>query len=114
GGGRRPDARDPQPGPAPRPERAVRPRVRRADPAAPRPARACARGAPARGGGAMTALDSPPHSRAEEHEKLTMVHALNRALDEAMAADERGLMFGGDVGPHGGAVRVTAGVQGRD
>src|SRR5690625_6166247 len=58
----------------------------------------------------MTALDSPPHSRAEEHEKLTMVHALNRALDEAIAADERVLMIGEDVGPLGGVFRVTDGL----
>src|SRR5690625_4681730 len=61
----------------------------------------------------MTALDSPPgpaHSRAEEREKLTMVRALNRALDEAMAADDRVLMFGEDVGPLGGVFRVTDGL----
>src|SRR5690625_7924279 len=64
----------------------------------------------------MTALDSPPgpaHSRAEEREKLTMVRALNRALDEAMAADDRVLMFGEDVGPLGGVFRVTDGLTAR-
>src|SRR5690625_1865754 len=39
-----------------------------------------------------------------------MVQALNRALDDAMAADERVLMFGEDVGPLGGVFRVTDGL----
>jgi len=61
----------------------------------------------------VTTLDSPLESRpprAQEHEKLTMVQALNRALDDAMAADERVLMFGEDVGPLGGVFRVTDGL----
>src|SRR5699024_12664426 len=51
-----------------------------------------------------------PHSRAEVNVKLPVVHALSRALDDAMAADERWLMFGEDVGPLGGVFRVTDGL----
>lgn len=45
-----------------------------------------------------------------ERETLTMVGAFNRALDDAMAADDRVLMFGEDVGPLGGVFRVTDGL----
>ena len=41
----------------------------------------------------------------------TMAQALNRALHDAMAADERVLMFGEDVGRLGGVFRVTDGLQ---
>lgn len=47
------------------------------------------------------------------HEKLAMVHALNRALAEAMAEDETVLVFGEDVGPLGGVFRVTDGLHER-
>ncbi|RKS73145.1 pyruvate dehydrogenase E1 component beta subunit [Actinomadura pelletieri DSM 43383] len=43
-------------------------------------------------------------------EELTMAQALNRALRDAMAADESVLMFGEDVGPLGGVFRVTDGL----
>ncbi|PBJ37576.1 3-methyl-2-oxobutanoate dehydrogenase subunit beta, partial [Mycobacterium avium] len=41
---------------------------------------------------------------------LTMVQALNRALHDAMAADERVLVFGEDVAVQGGVFRVTEGL----
>ena len=41
---------------------------------------------------------------------LTMVQAINRALHDAMAADERVLVFGEDVATLGGVFRVTAGL----
>lgn len=41
---------------------------------------------------------------------LTMVQALNRALHDAMAADDRVLVFGEDVGLAGGVFRVTEGL----
>lgn len=44
-------------------------------------------------------------------EKLTMAQALNRALRDAMAADESVVMFGEDVGPLGGVFRVTDGLH---
>src|SRR6516165_11943842 len=41
---------------------------------------------------------------------LTMVQAINRALHDAMAADERVLVFGEDVARLGGVFRVTEGL----
>lgn len=41
---------------------------------------------------------------------LTMVQAINRALHDAMAADERVLVFGEDVAKLGGVFRVTEGL----
>jgi 2-oxoisovalerate dehydrogenase E1 component beta subunit len=41
---------------------------------------------------------------------LTMVQALNRALRDAMAADDRVLVFGEDVATLGGVFRVTEGL----
>lgn len=42
--------------------------------------------------------------------ELNMVEALNRALHEAMAADDRVLVLGEDVAKTGGVFRVTAGI----
>src|ERR1700704_5034510 len=44
------------------------------------------------------------------HTKLTMAQALNRALRDAMAADDSVLMFGEDVGALGGVLRITDGL----
>ncbi|MFJ8895716.1 alpha-ketoacid dehydrogenase subunit beta [Leifsonia sp. NPDC102414] len=41
----------------------------------------------------------------------TMQRALNRALDDALAADDRTLVFGEDVGKLGGVFRVTDGLN---
>ena len=41
---------------------------------------------------------------------LTMVQAINRALHDAMAADDRVLVFGEDVAKLGGVFRVTEGL----
>ncbi|GAB3584920.1 alpha-ketoacid dehydrogenase subunit beta [Leifsonia lichenia] len=41
----------------------------------------------------------------------TMQRALNRALDDALAADDRTLVFGEDVGKLGGVFRVTDGLH---
>jgi len=41
---------------------------------------------------------------------LTMVQAVNRALHDAMAADDRVLVFGEDVAKLGGVFRVTEGL----
>jgi 2-oxoisovalerate dehydrogenase E1 component beta subunit len=43
-------------------------------------------------------------------QSLTMVQALNRALHDAMAADEKVLVFGEDVSVEGGVFRVTEGL----
>jgi 2-oxoisovalerate dehydrogenase E1 component beta subunit len=42
---------------------------------------------------------------------MTMVEAINGALRDAMAADDRVLVFGEDVGRQGGVFRVTDGLQ---
>ncbi|SON61513.1 3-methyl-2-oxobutanoate dehydrogenase subunit beta [Mycobacterium simulans] len=42
--------------------------------------------------------------------QLTMVQAINRALHDAMAADDRVLVFGEDVSAAGGVFRVTEGL----
>jgi 2-oxoisovalerate dehydrogenase E1 component beta subunit len=44
---------------------------------------------------------------------LSMAAALNKALADAMAADERVLMFGEDVGALGGVFRITDGLTAR-
>jgi 2-oxoisovalerate dehydrogenase E1 component beta subunit len=44
---------------------------------------------------------------------MTMVEALNRALHDAMADDERVLVFGEDVATQGGVFRVTEGLVAR-
>src|SRR6201988_228794 len=43
-------------------------------------------------------------------QRLTMVEALNRALHDAMAADDRVVVFGEDVATLGGVFRVTEGL----
>ena len=44
---------------------------------------------------------------------VTLAQAINRALTDAMAADDRVLVFGEDVGRLGGVFRVTDGLQER-
>jgi 2-oxoisovalerate dehydrogenase E1 component beta subunit len=46
-------------------------------------------------------------------EPVTMVAALNRALADSLAADERVVVFGEDVGTLGGVFRVTDGLAAR-
>lgn len=70
----------------------------------------------------MTQILEPPTRPADPHpaggrgkpgartDELTMVQALNRALRDAMDADEKVLVFGTDVGVQGGVFRVTEGL----
>jgi 2-oxoisovalerate dehydrogenase E1 component beta subunit len=44
------------------------------------------------------------------HQKLSMAHALNRALRDAMTDDPSVVMFGEDVGALGGVFRITDGL----
>ncbi|QUH02638.1 alpha-ketoacid dehydrogenase subunit beta [Saccharopolyspora erythraea] len=46
-------------------------------------------------------------------ERMSMAAALNRALADALEADDRVLVFGEDVGPLGGVFRVTDGLAAR-
>src|SRR2546426_11735494 len=43
--------------------------------------------------------------------EVTYLEAISQALDEEMARDERVFLMGEDIGPYGGAFRVTEGVQ---
>src|SRR5205807_4120098 len=43
--------------------------------------------------------------------EVTMVQALNRALRDALAEDDRTLLFGEDIGKLGGVFRVTDGLE---
>ncbi|HEU4360486.1 MAG TPA: alpha-ketoacid dehydrogenase subunit beta [Mycobacterium sp.] len=62
----------------------------------------------------MTQIAEPPTRSSatvlKTAEQLTMVQALNRALHDAMAADDKVLVFGADVGTQGGVFRVTEGL----
>ena len=42
---------------------------------------------------------------------VTLAQAINQALKDAMADDDRVLVFGEDVGRLGGVFRVTVGLQ---
>src|SRR2546426_3441797 len=43
--------------------------------------------------------------------EVTYLEAISQALDEEMARDDRVFLMGEDIGPYGGAFRVTEGVQ---
>ncbi len=45
--------------------------------------------------------------------EMNMAKAINKALGEAMAADERVIMLGADVGVNGGVFRITEGLYAR-
>jgi 2-oxoisovalerate dehydrogenase E1 component beta subunit len=60
----------------------------------------------------MTLLEAAPTPTGTT-QTLSMATALNRALADAMAADERVLMFGEDVGALGGVFRITDGLTAR-
>lgn len=57
-------------------------------------------------------IDRPPEvTDLPEVTTLTMAQAINRALHDAMAADNRVLVFGEDVATLGGVFRVTEGLS---
>jgi 2-oxoisovalerate dehydrogenase E1 component beta subunit len=60
----------------------------------------------------MTLLEAAPTPTGTT-QTLSMAAALNQALADAMAADERVLMFGEDVGALGGVFRITDGLTAR-
>src|SRR2546429_9730087 len=47
---------------------------------------------------------APPH-------EVTYLEAISEALDEEMTRDERVFLMGEDIGPYGGAFRITEGFQ---
>lgn len=61
----------------------------------------------------MTLIEDRPAVASVVTQTLTMAAAINRALGDAMAADDRVLMFGEDVGALGGVFRVTDGLTAR-
>ena len=56
---------------------------------------------------ATPARESPPQA------PVSMAAALNRALGDALAADDRVLVYGEDVGTLGGVFRITDGLAAR-
>jgi 2-oxoisovalerate dehydrogenase E1 component beta subunit len=60
----------------------------------------------------MTLLEAAPTPTGTT-QTLSMAAALNRALADAMAADDSVLMFGEDVGALGGVFRITDGLTAR-
>lgn len=59
----------------------------------------------------MTALGTDRTAAAGATRPMTMVEALNLALDEALTADPDVVMIGEDIGVNGGVFRVTKGLQ---
>jgi pyruvate dehydrogenase E1 component beta subunit len=61
----------------------------------------------------MTRILETPFATRGTLAPVTMAGALNQALADALAADERVLVFGEDVGALGGVFRVTEGLSAR-
>lgn len=57
--------------------------------------------------------EAPPASTTPAVQTLSMAAAINRALADAMAADDAVVVFGEDVGALGGVFRVTDGLRAR-
>ncbi len=69
------------------------------------------------GGGAGLSLDGTTDVPNPEGQRINMVTAIRRVLDQEIEANPRVLVFGEDVGPKGGVHAVTLGLQekfGRD
>ena len=69
--------------------------------------------APVRGDAPVTAPATARRIGSAERGGATMVEALNAALDAELAADDRVVLLGEDIGATGGVFRVTAGLQER-
>ena len=63
------------------------------------------------GGGAGLSLDGTTEESASEGQRINMVTAIRRVLDQELEANPRVLVFGEDVGPKGGVHAVTLGLQ---
>ena len=63
------------------------------------------------GGGAGLSLDGTSETAAPEGQRINMVTAIRRVLDQELAANPKMLVFGEDVGPKGGVHAVTLGLQ---
>lgn len=62
---------------------------------------------------ADTQIDPQDAAAAPATRRMNMIEAINDAMDVAMAADDRIIVFGEDVGFFGGVFRATAGLQGK-
>jgi 2-oxoisovalerate dehydrogenase E1 component len=63
------------------------------------------------GGGAGLPLSNNSAEPASEGQRINMVTAIRRVLDQELEANPRVLVFGEDVGPKGGVHAVTLGLQ---
>ena len=63
------------------------------------------------GGGAGLSLDGTTDQPAGSGQRINMVTAIRRTLDQELGANPRLLVFGEDVGPKGGVHAVTLGLQ---
>ncbi len=63
------------------------------------------------GGGAGLSLDGTSETAAPDGQRINMVTAIRRVLDQELAANPKMLVFGEDVGPKGGVHAVTLGLQ---
>jgi 2-oxoisovalerate dehydrogenase E1 component len=69
-------------------------------------------GAPSKvGGGAGLSFDATTEDAAPEGQRINMVTAIRRVLDQELEANPKMLVFGEDVGPKGGVHAVTLGLQ---
>ena len=65
------------------------------------------------GGGAGLSLDGTSGEPRGEGQRINMVTAIRRVIEQELEANPRVLVFGEDVGPKGGVHAVTLGLQGR-
>ena len=63
------------------------------------------------GGGAGLPLDGTTREPAGKGQRINMVTAIRRVLDQELEANPKVLVFGEDVGPKGGVHAVTLGLQ---
>jgi 2-oxoisovalerate dehydrogenase E1 component len=63
------------------------------------------------GGGAGLSIDGTTEEPQPEGQRINMVTAIRRVLDQELEANPRVLVFGEDVGPKGGVHAVTLGLQ---
>ena len=68
---------------------------------------------PAQAAGAARQSPAPQATPPAGPSPVTMAAALNQALADSLAADDRVVVFGEDVGPLGGVFRITDGLAGR-
>jgi 2-oxoisovalerate dehydrogenase E1 component len=63
------------------------------------------------GGGAGLAMDGATDKAQRDGQRINMVTAIRRVLDQELTANPRVLLFGEDIGPKGGVHAVTLGLQ---